>query len=520
MKTMKKLIVLVMVAVMTLSLAACGGKGGNNEKVSATNGGKPVEIRYWNSGMGTAFLDAAIEAFNEKQSDWFVYYTASSDSQATKSAFGMGDVDTIDLYMTTKVVETNKMVPLNDVLDTTIEGESKSIKEKFATSYLEYEESTDGNYYTLTWGGGVIGIVYNTTLFEKAGITEIPRTTNELAVACDKLYESNITPFTHFRSEEGVGYWSYMQELWFEQYDGWDYYKDTFYGCTDATGNSPSQDVLLAQDGRYQVLKAMEKFITPEYVQNGANSQDHITAQTLFLTNDIAMMVSGSWMANEMKGTQNASDFGVMKTPVISGITDKLTTVKGDTELRNLISAIDEVTDGKAELSKYQSGDGYLVNGKQVSAADWEYVANARNSVAVNYPQHSCFIPTYSDAIEGSKAFLKFFYSDECYKLYTDALHCIIPLNLSEGELDTEGWSRFEKDMFNLFQKSTYGVNSNMATKHRIFTAGGAHAFANYNFVEYFCANNSADRVTAEEAWNKITQLIKTNYKAWYANIQ
>ena len=95
-----------------------------------------------------------------------------------------------------------------------------------------------------------------------------------------------------------------------------------------------------------------------------------------------------------------------------------------------------------------------------------------------------------------------------------------LPFNLSEGEIDTEGWSRFEKDMFNLFQKATYGVNQNMATRHRIFTAGGAHAFANYNFVEYFCANNLADRVTADEAWNKITQLIKTNYKAWYANVQ
>lgn len=520
MKKMRRLTGILLIAVLVLSLVGCSKGKGKDKDVVASNGGKPVEISYWNSGMGTDYLDAMVKAFNEKQSEWFVYYTASADNSAVTTAFGLEDVDTIDLYMATKKMDTSKMATLDDVLDATVDGENKSLKEKFDESYLQYEVASDNHYYTLSWGGGAIGIVYNQKLFEQAGIKQSPRTTDELAVVCDQLLSEGITPFTHFRGSEGTGYWEYLQDLWYAQYEGWDYFYNNYYGCTDENGKSPSKDVLLKKDGRYQVLSAMEGFVTPEYVQAGANSQDHITAQTLFLNQNIGMMVSGSWLANEMKGTGSTEDFGVMKTPVISGIIDKLTTVKNDMELRALVSAIDAVADGTDDINTYKSGDGYLVNNKQVSAADWEYVSNARNAVAANYPKHSCFIPRYSDAIDGAKEFLKFFYSDEGYKIYTDTLHVTLPMSLSEGEVSTEGWSSFEMDMCNIFSQSETLINDGMMSKHPIYVNGGADPYAYYTFVEYFCSNNTGDRVSADEAWTEITRLMEGNYDKWLGNME
>ena len=95
----------------------------------------------------------------------------------------------------------------------------------------------------------------------------------------------------------------------------------------------------------------------------------------------IGMMVNGAWLGTEMASVGDVDDFRMMKTPVISSITDKLTTVSGDSVLRKLVSAIDAVTDGTAKESTYQSGDGYAVGGKTVSKADWDYVRTARNTI-------------------------------------------------------------------------------------------------------------------------------------------
>ena len=519
MRNIKKVTALFLAAVMTLSLAGCGGNS-NSEKKADHNGGKEVEISYWNSGMGTEYLDAMCKAFNEKQSDWYVYYNATASSKAVTSTYPLPDVDTIDLYMSGTISDTSQMTVLDDLLDSVADGDSKTLKEKFYASYLEDEQSPDGHYYSLTWGGGALSIVYNKALFEKAGITVAPRTTDELAVVCDTLLENGVTPLTHYMADDGSTYWQYLEEVWQAQYDSVDYYKNTFYACKDEDGNSPSKDVLLKQDGRYQVLKAMEKFITPEYVLAGSNSQDHITMQTLFLNQDIGMMVNGSWLANEMETTGSVENYGVMKTPVISSITDKLTTVKSDTLLRKLISAIDAVTDGTADISEYQSGDGYVVDGREVSAADWDYVKAARNMVAVNYPQQTCFIPKYSDAAEGAKEFLKFYYSDEGQKIFSEHLNYTLPINLSEGEIDKSGWNSFESEMDAVFQGGEYFISQYMRSRHDLFINGGAKPYAGYNFVIYFCASNAGDRVTADEAWETIVTKIDGNYKSWLANIE
>ena len=518
MRNMKKIIAFFLVTVMTLSLAACGGKDGDKKK-DDYNGGKEVEISYWNSGMGTEFLEEMCKTFNEKQSDWYVYFNATAASNAVTATYPLPDVDTIDLYMSGEVSDLSMKVTLDDVLDSTADGDKKSIKEKFDASHLESEIAADGHYYSLTWGGGALAIVYNKTLFDKAGITEAPRTTDELTVACDKLLENGITPLTHFVDDTG-SYWDYIQEVWHAQYDGYDYYRNSFYGCKDEAGNSPSKDVLTKKDGRYQVLKAMEQFITPEYILPGSNSQDHITMQTKFLNEEIGMMVNGSWLSNEMESTGSVDNFGVMKTPVISSITDKLTTVKSDTLLRKLISAIDAVADGKEDISKYQSGDGYVVDGKQISAADWDTVKAARGMVAVNYPQQTLFIPSYSDAVDGAKEFLKFFYSDEGYKIFMDNLHYTLPMELSEGEIDRSDWNGFEVEMDKEFQNAETCISRYMKNRHDIFINGGATPYASYKFLPLFCVANAADHVTADETWDEIVKKIDGYFKGWLSNIK
>ena len=508
MKKRIKLLSMLLAGTLAMScLTGCGdSKGGNNKDgKSATD----IEISYWHSGLDIKWLDALVKGFNEKYPEYNAYYNATASDASAVAAFGMEDTDTVDLYLVNKQYDTTYLEPLNNVLDATVEGESKSIKEKFSEAYLASEEK-DGKYYTLTYGGGLIGFVYSKPLFEEAGIKQLPRTTDELAVVCGTFLDNNIKPLCHYKVS---GQYRMLNEVWFAQYEGIDNYYD-FY-------NNPSKERMTTKDGRYEVLKVHEKINTPENVLQGSNTDSHVSMQTKFLSGKCAMMVTGSWLSSEMSNSDKIDDFAMMKTPVISSIINKLSTVKSEPELRKLITAIDNVTDGVEEENVYINGDAYMVDGKTVSAADWEYVKTARNSLSSSYATQSAYIPTYSNAKDGAKEFLKYMYSDEGYKLYLDALHIQMPLSLSEGEIDTSSWNQFEQNQAELFEKSERLVASSIMSKNRLFTDGGAHSFADYEFVNLMCSNNESDRISADDAWSAIVAKINDKYdNDWMMNIK
>ena len=513
MKKSKKIVAMAFVAVLlAATLVGCGGK-----KEQSGNSATDIEIAYWNSGLSTAWLDAVIAAFEEKYPEYNVNYTANASSAAVTAAYRNADSNTVDLYMAIKEYDTTYMEPLDDILDSKADGESKTIREKITPAYLELEKAGDGKVYSLTYGGGVTSFVYNKKLFEQAGVRSLPRTTDELASACDTLASSNIMPICHFQS---TGYWDFMNEVFFAQYAGMDYYLNNFYACTDKNGTSPSKDVFTAKDGRYEVMLACEKIVTPDYVLSGSNSNDHVTMQTEFLNGKAAMMINGAWMANEMSSTGSVANFDVMKTPVLSAIVKNMTTVTKEGDLRRVITAIDSVVDGEKDITAYQSGDNYVVDGLEVSAADWEYIYNARYTVASNFSGECMFVPNYSNAKEGAKEFIKFLYSDEGYKIYADTLHMALPVTLSEGELDTSEWDSFEKTMYQLLRDAKQIATQDIMSKHKIFYEGGARLFADYSFVNLFCSNNVADRQNADEAWDSMIKKVEKDYaNTWLANI-
>ena len=514
MKLWKRMLATLLATLMcSTALTACQKAGTG----VGSKGKTEIKVNYWLSGMGEDWLKNMIAAFEEEYPEYNVKYTASSAESALLSAFGMEDIDEVDLYLVLKTDATEYLEPLDDLLETTAPGDEKTLGEKFNSNYLAYEKSADGHYYTLTYGGGMTSFYYNKELFEKAGITQLPRTTDELAVLCDTLYSKKITPLCHFKDG---GYYDFLLNYYMAQYDGMDYYLNNYWACTDEEGNSPSKDVLTAKDGRYYAIKAMEKFITPSYTMAGSTTQTHTEVQTQFMNASAAMMLNGSWIENEMKTTADSGKLGVMRTPVLSAIVNKLTTVKTDAELRKLITAIDQVADGEKQLSEFASGDGYVVEGMTVSADDWNYVANARKMISCNYASESAYIPNYSKEKEGAKKFLAFMYSDAGYKIYMESANCPLPLEMSNGEgFDVSDFSEAQQTQFDWIQSDSVFVDRGYSQKSEIFKTGGASEMVGVNYVDKFCAANAKDRMSADNVWKLLIQKTEDNYDNWLLNM-
>lgn len=505
---MKKIIAMIL-SVLTIvgCLAGCGGKANNGPQTGASN----VEISYLNQGFGSAWLDEVVEAFNAKYPEYHAFVRSTADSGAATASFGMSDIDTTDIYIGSEPKPTKYVLPLDDFLKTTAEGDAKAIQEKFPAEYLEAMRWEDGHIYSVGMNNSVLSIVYNTELFAKAGITTPPRTSDELASVCAKLLDEDIVPMCHFMNG---GYWWKMNHFWWGQYDSVETFED-FYA-------NPTKDKFLAKDGRYKALKACEKIVTPEYTMTGSNTESHVSIQTKFLAGRAAMMVNASWLSTEMNNVEDLNKFDVMRPPMISSIVEKCTTVKNDMQLRKVIDGIDAVLDGEKTEADFKTADGYTIDNLTVSAEDWVLLYAARTTIYSDSEANSVFIPNYSDAQEGAQKFLSFCFSDEGYRIIADTLRTPMNLSLSQGEMDKTGYTVLQNSFIGLAEESEHYIFSKYRGKDRLFTDGGAWPFAleSYFYVPMMSSRNESDRITAEDAWKYMTDVITDNYEGWAANVK
>ena len=411
---MKKIISFALMGVMSLATVfATGCKGNNGGQDSATD----IEITFWRSGMGDDFMKEIVKAFEEKYPEYNVELNSETTNTAISDNIMNGaKYNTVDLYF--EPIPSNSLFqylePIDDVLTMVNEGESKKISEKINKSLLDNYRFYDGKYYTLPYGGGVCGIVYNEDLMQGH---QIPKTTDELRHLVMDLYSEyeegdvkvDCKPFIYFSG----GYWEYAYNAWQVQYDGLDYYYNTFStlgqdpAVLGTNNEKPNQEILTKKDGRYQALKVMETLLDSQYIVSTSNSADHTEQQTKFLNGKATMMCNGAWMNNEMKNSDASSkNFNIMPTPVISAIVDNLTDVKSDFMLSAVIDVVDKVVDGEVDINTIKQENGtYKIGENFICESDWNKIYEARTIIWENYSQHAICIPNYAVAKEGAKKF-------------------------------------------------------------------------------------------------------------------
>lgn len=489
----KRVGIAVLATLITMSFAACGGDPNVDRSPNE------VQIYWWNSGYGVEVIQEIIADFNDSQDQY--HATLEYDSNATTiiSSLSLGKSNKYDVYFTmlNNMQYKNDFVSLEDVLDSTYKNETKTIREKYNPSLLNGVKDADGTTSILTYGSGWAGLVYNADIIDGENY-KVPYTTDELELLTIDLLSTNISPWIFFNTSN-PGYWTYPMTAWQVQYDGLDYYNNNLLQLKDDKGDSPSKDVLIKKDGRYEALQVLSKILTPQTVHPESAGGGFMKMQTLLKQGKGAFMPNGSWLLNETRVVEGSANLNMMKMPVISSIVNKLE----NTEMKDsTLSAIVQEIDAGATSSELCSQN------------DFDRIKAARNIMYNNGAETYTFIPKYSAALDGAKEFLKYFYSDEALVTFLETTGGTNSANLCDA-------SKFDMTKLNAWGQRQFQFSNELTAVTKVLNQAnlynntGLDSWLNLNYPLPLCAQNTKDRKTVDELWTELVNKVQENWEEW-----
>lgn len=316
-KRIVKILSLMIIAVMLLSLVACGAKNGDD-----ADNRRILKWEVLKAGYGSTAYEKVAEAFMAENPDILVKInfnpsivetTASRLESNTNLAdvYSYRDIEAIKRWTASGYVE-----PLDELFTEEL-STGKTISESL-TGKAEEVCSYNGSVYAIPEYVSVNGMVYNKTLFDEYG-WEVPTTTAELDKLCKKILEDTdkkVAPIVYCGGAAD-GYIYFAVENWTFQYEGISQL-DKFYQFENAEVFNPNE-----YKGKMYALQNLSKFFYDEgnYTMTGSTGMTHIVAQTKLIQGEAAMMLNGSWFETEMSAIleQNPDvEIGMFPVPQLS----------------------------------------------------------------------------------------------------------------------------------------------------------------------------------------------------------
>ncbi len=194
----------------------------------------------------------------------------------------------------------------------------RGASEDISSYYTEYkwpERFTEAAMGPVTQYGGHHGVpwklngeamFYNKALFEKAGITELPTTLDELNDAAAKLKDAGITPIEF----GGTVNWHVMRLLdtFLEGYCG----SETFDKLVTNQANWGEEECVT--ESFVNLEKWASDYFNPGFI--GINNDE---ASSLFFTGEAAMALEGDWFNAQLADNAEVDNFGVFALPTGTG---------------------------------------------------------------------------------------------------------------------------------------------------------------------------------------------------------
>ena len=201
MANMRRLGVFAAVAASSaMLLAACSDSGDKKDETSAPTGGAatsdaPVTITWWHNGTNDpvlSFWQTVADEFEAQNPNVTVEVEAiqNEDLQRTRIPLALQSGEAPDLFQQWGGGEMVAQVKDGYLKDMTATLSADA--ERLGGAAQPW--TVDGKIYGLPYQFGPEGFWYRPSLFEKAGITDTPKTLDELSEAVDKLKAAGIEP--------------------------------------------------------------------------------------------------------------------------------------------------------------------------------------------------------------------------------------------------------------------------------------------------------------------------------------
>ncbi|MDY4611255.1 MAG: extracellular solute-binding protein [Sphaerochaetaceae bacterium] len=303
---MKKMRVVVLLLILSVCLVPVFANGGK-ESVSGSKA-KLVYWTMWNEAEPQGLvIGEAVAAFTKSTGvDVEVVFNGRDIRKTLQPALDAGE--TIDLFDEDieRVLNTwgNYLLPLDSymtkVYPTTNGKPYRDVVNKTLVD-LMYNLG-GGSIKNMPYQPSAFVTMYNKDLFDKAGVTSLPKTWEEFLVVCEKLVKIGVTPIT-------------VDDAYMAAFFG--YNMDRLVGMDETVRMVRENDFSGPQVLEFG--KIWEEMAKKGYISKKAASNIYPSGQVEEIaTGKVAMYLNGTWLPNEIKGNAPNMNWGAFAWPAIS----------------------------------------------------------------------------------------------------------------------------------------------------------------------------------------------------------
>ncbi|MBQ7948469.1 MAG: carbohydrate ABC transporter substrate-binding protein [Clostridia bacterium] len=434
---MKKMISMLLAA--TLSLGAVAMASGCQTKDNVVDDDKTINVRLYKAGFGDAFIydlkkqfESVYAAEGYKMNVLTPTYGSAGTAMVQEMSRGY-DETKIDLYITGAITpnQVSEIGEYGEVCEdleqivfnqTAIGYDGKEsadkISKRIMSDFVPFLRADNGTMYGFNWAQTTAGMVVNTTKLAAYGVTELPRTTDELFEVFDMIYNgangvagSSTTktyPVTYNLTSGAGGATTYQNcaiESWIAQYDI-ETYNEFLRMQTNNNGTWTDMTdgwKVFQNENIKKVMEVGYQFMDAKYSAYGSSTQTLDQAQGLIMQeangqNNAIFMLNGDWFLNEVKANHGSklANIEFMNVPVISDLGVKLFGAGtkynlSDDACDDLLSYICKLVDENKSVDEIVS----LVKSEKsidLDKADAQAVATARGTCFSRGIEHLAFI--------------------------------------------------------------------------------------------------------------------------------